>query len=90
MQGAEKLAIRHTAKAKDSFGLKKIEDRDRQFLIEKIIHGVEFNNAYEISSEKKPNIIDTIEKNYRISRRMDQSLLLMLQTVLLNIFIRYM
>ena len=41
-------------------------------------------------AKKTPNIIDTIEKNYRISRRVDQSLLLMLQTVLLNIFIRYM
>ena len=74
MQGAEKLTIRHTAKAKDSFGLKKIEDRNRQFLIEKIIDGIEFNKPYEISSEKKKNIIDTIEKNYRISRLVYQSL----------------
>ena len=69
LQGAEKLTIRHTAKVKDSFGLKKIEDKDRQFLIEKIIHGIEFNSSYKISSEKKPNIIDTTEKIYKISRR---------------------
>ena len=74
LQGTEKLTIRHTAKAKDSFGLKKIEDRDRQFLIEKMVHGTEFNNPYEISSKKTPIIIDTIEKNYRISRRVYQSL----------------
>ena len=71
---SEKLIIKHAAKAKDSVGLKTIEDRDRQFLIEKIIHGIEFNNPYDISSEKKtPEIIDTVEKNYRISRRVYQS-----------------
>ena len=41
---------------------------------EKIIHGIEINNPYEISSEKKPNITDAIEKNYIISRRVYQSL----------------
>ena len=54
--------------------LKKIKDRDRQFLIEKIIHRIEFNNPYEVSSKKSPNNIDTIEKSYRISRRVYQSL----------------
>ena len=38
---------------KDSIGLQKIEERDRQFLIEKISHGVEFSNQYENSIEKK-------------------------------------
>ena len=33
--GGEKQIIRHTAKMKDSIGLKKIEERDRQFLIKK-------------------------------------------------------
>ena len=69
LRKAEKLIIRHTAKAKDSVSLKTIEEKDRQFLIEKIIHGIEFNNPYNISSEKKPEIIDTVEKTYRISRR---------------------
>ena len=50
LQRTEKLTIQHTAKAKDLFGLKKIEERDRQFLIEKIIQGIEFNNPYKISS----------------------------------------
>ena len=74
MQGAEKLIIRHTEKAKDSVSLKTIEEKDRQFLIEKIIHWTEFNNPYNISNEKKPEIIDMVEKNYRISRRVYQSL----------------
>ena len=43
-------------------------------MIEKIIHGIEFNNPHEISSKEKPNIIDTIGKNYRIARRVYQSL----------------
>ena len=43
-------------------------------MIEKIIHEIEFNNPYNISSEKKAEIIDTVEKNYRISRRVYQSL----------------
>ena len=38
---------------KDSVGLKKIEDRDIQFLVEKLIHGVEFSNPYENSIKKK-------------------------------------
>ena len=33
-----------------------------------MIHGIAFSNPYNISSEKKPEIIDTVEKNYRISR----------------------
>ena len=40
----EKKMIKHTLKIKDSIGLEKIEERDKQFLVEKIIHGVEFQN----------------------------------------------
>ena len=74
LQSAEKLLIWHTAKVKDSVSLKTIEEKDRQFLVEKIIHGFEFNNPYNISNEKKPEIIDTVEKNYRMSRCVYQSL----------------
>ena len=42
--GGEKQIIQHTAKMKDSISLKKIEERDRQFLVEKIIHSIEFSN----------------------------------------------
>ena len=50
----ERQIIRHTAKVKDEVRIKKTEERDRQFLVEKIIHGVEFSNPYENSIEKKP------------------------------------
>ena len=65
----EKLLIRHTAKTKDDLGLKTIESRDRQFLIEKTIHNIEFKNHYQ-----KPNIIERIGNNYKVNRRAYQSL----------------
>ena len=74
LQGANKPIIRHTPKAKDLVSLKTTEDTDRKFLTEKIIHGIEFNNPYDISSKKNLDIIDTVEKNCRISRRVYQSL----------------
>ena len=53
---------------KDSIGMQKVEEKSKQFLIEKIIHGVEFNNPYNIEIEKKPEIIETVEMNYRVAR----------------------
>ena len=64
----------HTLKVKDLIALKKIEERDRQFLVEKIIHAAEFKNLYENSIKKKFEIIDTVESNYRIKRRVYQHL----------------
>ena len=52
----------------------KIEKGDQKLLIEKIIHPVEFKNRYENSIEKKPEIIDTFESNYRVIRRVYQRL----------------
>ena len=69
MSGAKRQTIKHILKVKDSIGLKKIEERDWQFLVEKIIHGVEFKNPYENSMEKKPETIQTVENNYRTIRR---------------------
>ena len=57
--------IKYTLKVKDSIGLKKIEERDQQFLVEKIIHAVEFKNPYENYIEKKPEIIETVENNFK-------------------------
>ena len=68
--GGETQIIRY--KVKDEVGMKKIEERDRQFLVEKIIHGIEFSNPYENSIEKKPEIIETVESNYRIIIRVYQ------------------
>ena len=59
---------------KDSIGMQKVEEKRKQFLIEKIIHGVEFKNPYNIEIEKKPEIIETIEGNYRVARRVYQHL----------------
>ena len=53
---------------KDSIGMQKVEEKSKQSLIEKIIHGVEFNNPYNIEIEKKPEIIETVEMNYRVAR----------------------
>ena len=57
---------------KDSIGFKRIEGRDRQFLVENIIHSIEFNNPHE-ASIKKTEIINTVESNYKISRQVYQS-----------------
>ena len=62
------------SKSKRFLSLKTIEYSHRQFLIEKIIHGVEFSNPFANSIEKNPEIVDTAEKNYKISRRVYQSL----------------
>ena len=58
----------------DSIGMQKIEEKSKQFLIEKIIHGIEFKNPYNIETEKKPEIIETVESNYRIARSVYQQL----------------
>lgn len=50
----EKLLIRHTTKTKDHFSLKTIESRAREFLIEKLMHEIEFKDHYANSMEKKP------------------------------------
>ena len=69
MSGGKRQTIKHTSKVKDSIGLKKIEKRDRQFLVDKVIHTVEFKNTYENSTDKKAEIIDTEENNYRTIRQ---------------------
>ena len=53
---------------------KKIAEKNKQFLIEKIIHRIEFENLYATNSERKPEIMSTIERNYRIARRIYQQL----------------
>ena len=70
----EKLLIRHTAKTKDDFSLKTIEGRDWKFLIEKLIHNIEFKDYYQNSTERKLEIIETIESNYKVNRWVYQSL----------------
>ena len=66
----------HTKKLLDIVGLQKVEQKNKQFLLEKIIHGIEFENLYATDSERKPEIMSTIEDNYRIARRVYQQLYL--------------
>ena len=74
MSGGKTQTIKHTLKFKDSIGLKKIEERDREFLVEKIIHAVEFKNMFGNSIEKKPEIIETVQNSYKIIIRVYQHL----------------
>ena len=37
----------------DTVSVKKIEEKNKQFLIEKLIHSVEFEDLYATNSEKK-------------------------------------
>ena len=60
----------------DSVGIQKIEEKNKQFLVEKIIHGIEFESMYKLEPERKPEIMETIESNYRIARRVYQQLYL--------------
>ena len=48
----KKNKIRHSSRVKDDIGLIKIEEKDNQYLIEKIIGTVEKNNLYVISGNK--------------------------------------
>ena len=59
----------------DSKALEKLENKNKQFMIEKIIQGVEFENASQSNPEKNPEI-KTIESNYRIARRIYEQLFL--------------
>ena len=60
-------------KLKIRLACKKLQKRDCQFLVEKI-HSVEFKNPYANSVEKKPEIMDTVESNYSVIRRVYQHL----------------
>ena len=42
--------------------------------MEKLIHNIEFKVHYQNSTEKKLEIIETIESNYKVNRRVYQSL----------------
>ena len=54
--------------------MQKLEEKNKQFLIEKIIYGIKFKNLFNIEIEKKPEIIETIEHNYKIAGRLYEKL----------------
>ena len=72
--GNPRYKLLHTKKMLDTVGLQKVEYINKQFLLEKIIHGAEFENLYVTDSEKKPKIMSTIEGNYGIAKRVYQQL----------------
>ena len=72
MYGNPRYKLLHTRKMIDTVGQQKVEQKNNQFLIEKVILGVEFENAYQ--KEKKPEILEIIEGNYKVARRVYQYL----------------
>ena len=72
--GNPRYKLLHTRKMLDSVAMKKVEDKNNQFLIEKIIHGIEFENFYQANPELKPEIVKTVESNYKVARRVYQNL----------------
>ena len=72
--GNPRYKLLHTRKMLDSTALKKLEDRNKQFLVEKIIQGVEFENIYQSHPEQNPEMIQTLESNYKVARRVYQHL----------------
>ena len=51
----------------DSVAMQKIEEKSKQFLVEKVIHRIEFQNPYNITTEKDAEIIETVERDYKIA-----------------------
>ena len=74
MYGGKRKIIKHALKVKDSIGLRKTKEKNRQFLVEKIIHSVEFEDPFENSIEKKSEITETVESNYQIITQVYQHL----------------
>ena len=72
--GNPRYKLLHARKMLDTVAIKKVEDKNKQLMIEKIIYGAEFESLYESNSEKKPEIMNTIKANYRIARRVYQQL----------------
>ena len=54
--GNPRYKLLHTRKMLDTVSMKKVEEKNKQFLLEKIIHGVEFENLYSTDSEKKQKL----------------------------------
>ena len=55
--GAKQILMRHTSKVTDEIGLQKTEEKEKPFLIGKIIAKIENKKPYKIKTEKGPKII---------------------------------
>ena len=53
MYGNPRYKLLHTRKMLDSKAMEKLEDKNKQFMIEKIIQDVEFENAYQNKNQKR-------------------------------------
>ena len=58
--GGSRKKIRHTRKYEDSIGMQKLEEKSKQFLVEKIIHGIEFKNPFNIDVEKNLKLLKVL------------------------------
>ena len=67
--------------------MKKIEEKDTQFLVEKRIHSIENKNPYMIAIEKNPRIILEFEKKYKSCRRVYKSLFIDVANTFIQWFI---
>ena len=56
LAGGQNRLIRYISKSKDDVVLKIIEEKDKQFLIEKVIYNVEEEKPYKITAEKKQKL----------------------------------
>ena len=83
----KKNKIRHSSKVKDDIGLIKIEEKDNQYLIEKIIGTVERNNLYVISGNKNWNYARNWKKTIGYIDVSTNLYLLALKTFLNSIYI---
>lgn len=50
--GNSRCKIKHTRKMLDSVAMKKVEEKSKEILIEKVIYNVEFKNPYNIELRK--------------------------------------
>ena len=64
----QKNIIRHSKKLEDSVDLKKVQEKDWQYLVEKLIDHTENKNSSNDLTEKEAEIFAKIETNYKISR----------------------
>ena len=87
--GNPRYKLLHTKKKLDTVGVKNIEEKNKEFLIEKLIHSVEFEDLYATNPEKNSEILQTMERNYRILRRVYQQLHIDI-TELFSEFINYL
>ena len=84
---AEKIRIRHSSKVKDDIGLIKIEEKDNQFLVKKIICAVEKNNTHVIIMKKTLKLCLKLKKTIGYVDVSTDLFLLRLQMFLFSIYI---